>query len=400
MKRIRNEISSFGDSDTFKKTRTYAIQQVQKTADAMKEKIEEKLREITDTTSEEYKTYTELLTQLAEETKKKLAEVGESFENEITKTLSDQVDFIQDKISNISVDIDVSDNKEAIAGEGLSALGGGIKGIADFFNPKENNKELIDKYEKSINELQGKLTKEEELERNHSDILAQLQIERQNMLLELQRASTDEKRELLKAELAINKDKLNKEYEQIREHHNNVTNLQKDLEGTQTKKTAEEQKSKVKLWGAGFKTIGGLFKTFGTMMGMEGKKQFKVMQALKIGEAVVMGYYAAVAAWGQGMKDGGLPLAIAYTAASLIQTAGLIASIASARPGSSNQSSSAGASVPTPSVTPETPETPVSETITRQDINIHIYGNVVDQDKFARELIPSITKAISDGETL
>lgn len=30
-------------------------------------------------------------------------------------------------------------------------------------------------------------------------------------------------------------------------------------------------------------------------------------------------------------------------------------------------------------------------------INIHIYGNVVDQDKFARELIPSITKAIEDG---
>ena len=29
-------------------------------------------------------------------------------------------------------------------------------------------------------------------------------------------------------------------------------------------------------------------------------------------------------------------------------------------------------------------------------VNIHVYGNIADQDKFARELVPSIQKAIED----
>ena len=38
------------------------------------------------------------------------------------------------------------------------------------------------------------------------------------------------------------------------------------------------------------------------------------------------------------------------------------------------------------------PQAPAGPTI-----NFHIYGNVVDHDKFAREMVPSIRKAISDG---
>ncbi len=30
-------------------------------------------------------------------------------------------------------------------------------------------------------------------------------------------------------------------------------------------------------------------------------------------------------------------------------------------------------------------------------VNVHIYGNVVDQDAFAREIVPYITKAVADG---
>ena len=30
-------------------------------------------------------------------------------------------------------------------------------------------------------------------------------------------------------------------------------------------------------------------------------------------------------------------------------------------------------------------------------VNVYIAGHVVDQDKFARELVPSITKAIADN---
>jgi hypothetical protein len=37
------------------------------------------------------------------------------------------------------------------------------------------------------------------------------------------------------------------------------------------------------------------------------------------------------------------------------------------------------------------------EASTSRQINITVMGNIVDQDKFARELVPSITRAIQDG---
>jgi hypothetical protein len=37
------------------------------------------------------------------------------------------------------------------------------------------------------------------------------------------------------------------------------------------------------------------------------------------------------------------------------------------------------------------------ETVRSPTVNVHIYGNVVDHDKFAREIVPAITKAIGDG---
>jgi len=45
------------------------------------------------------------------------------------------------------------------------------------------------------------------------------------------------------------------------------------------------------------------------------------------------------------------------------------------------------------------PNAPVYEAAAKSGpvINVHIYGNVVDHDKFTRELIPSITKALEDG---
>ena len=48
---------------------------------------------------------------------------------------------------------------------------------------------------------------------------------------------------------------------------------------------------------------------------------------------------------------------------------------------------------------PAAPETasPTQETVSSPTVNVHIYGNVVDHDKFARELVPAITKAIGDG---
>jgi ElaB/YqjD/DUF883 family membrane-anchored ribosome-binding protein len=44
-----------------------------------------------------------------------------------------------------------------------------------------------------------------------------------------------------------------------------------------------------------------------------------------------------------------------------------------------------------------TPAGPQYQTVRSPVINVYVYGNVVDHDKFTRELIPSITKALGDG---
>lgn len=67
--------------------------------------------------------------------------------------------------------------------------------------------------------------------------------------------------------------------------------------------------------------------------------------------------------------------------------------IKTASSGSSFESGGVGTSVDSSllgaTATAESPWSP--------SINIYVYGNIVDQDAFARELVPSITKAIADG---
>jgi hypothetical protein len=74
-----------------------------------------------------------------------------------------------------------------------------------------------------------------------------------------------------------------------------------------------------------------------------------------------------------------------------------VAQIASQQPGG-GASVSAGGGVGTPSLAtvgstaPAQPAVPASPVV-----NVHIYGNVVDHDAFAREIVPYITKAVADG---
>ena len=43
---------------------------------------------------------------------------------------------------------------------------------------------------------------------------------------------------------------------------------------------------------------------------------------------------------------------------------------------------------------------PKTNTKEKRKINIKVQGNIIDHDKFAREFIPSITKAIKDGREM
>lgn len=83
--------------------------------------------------------------------------------------------------------------------------------------------------------------------------------------------------------------------------------------------------------------ISGAFGDLAALTQSGNEKLFKIGQAAKVAEAIVEGYSAAVAAWNKGMKVGGPGMAAAFTAASLVKTGALIASMKS-------QSSSGGGS--------------------------------------------------------
>mgnify|MGYP003108931549 CR=1 FL=1 len=74
----------------------------------------------------------------------------------------------------------------------------------------------------------------------------------------------------------------------------------------------------------------GMFGDLATLMQSSSKSLFNIGKAAALGEAVVSGYSAAVAAWDKGMKIGGPPVAAAFTAASLAKTGALISQISSA----------------------------------------------------------------------
>ena len=73
----------------------------------------------------------------------------------------------------------------------------------------------------------------------------------------------------------------------------------------------------------------GMFSDIASLASSGNKKLFKIGQAASLANALVSGYEAATDAWAKGMKIGGPPMAAAFTGASLIKTAGLIASIKS-----------------------------------------------------------------------
>jgi len=73
----------------------------------------------------------------------------------------------------------------------------------------------------------------------------------------------------------------------------------------------------------------GMFSDIASLASSGNKKLFKIGQAASLANALVSGYEAATDAWAKGMKIGGPPVAAAFAGASMIKTAGLIASIKS-----------------------------------------------------------------------
>jgi hypothetical protein len=86
------------------------------------------------------------------------------------------------------------------------------------------------------------------------------------------------------------------------------------------------------------------------------------------------------------------------SAASLAAAAAVNALVGPSSPRSASGAAGGGAEATTAGLSATLPEKPVAEASQpSQVVNVHVYGNIVDHDAFARELVPAIQKATEDG---
>jgi hypothetical protein len=150
-----------------------------------------------------------------------------------------------------------------------------------------------------------------------------------------------------------------------------------------------------------FGMAAGMAQAFYSLSGEQSEGAFEAFKILKIAETIVATYAAAMKAYDAlaGVEGAGPALGMAAAAATIAYGLAQVATIASMSPTSTSagaSSGSGGRSYSAASVAP--PDTSYqSETPKPTEINIYVHGNVVDQDKFARELAPSIRKAWEDA---
>jgi len=159
---------------------------------------------------------------------------------------------------------------------------------------------------------------------------------------------------------------------------------------------------KIALATASFGVMGNLASAMYAASGNRSKEAFNLMKAMRIGETVMNTYSAAVGAFNAlaGIPIIGPALGAAAAAAAIAFGMAQVRAISSMKPGGGTVSASAPSISPTGSASSGTfavPDQKPEEKSSSPVVNVHIYGSVVDHDAFAREIVPSITKAISDG---
>jgi hypothetical protein len=163
------------------------------------------------------------------------------------------------------------------------------------------------------------------------------------------------------------------------------------------------QQQKLAMASATFGVLGGLAQSFYALSGNQNKAAFKAMQMFRIAETTIDTHKAAVAAYSAlaGIPIVGPALGAAAAAAAIAFGMAQVRAIASMKPGGGVAGNASARIVSAGSASPGSPATPAGkegeEKKASPVVNVHIYGNVVDHDAFARELVPSITKALGDN---
>jgi hypothetical protein len=172
---------------------------------------------------------------------------------------------------------------------------------------------------------------------------------------------------------------------------------------TESAQVTEQQKLAIASTAMG--TMGSLAESLYNLSGQKNKAAFAAMKAFRIAETIIDTYKAAQGSYAalSGIPIVGPVLGAAAAAAAILSGMARVRQIQSMQPGGGAGVSVSGGGAGMPSIpaagTPTAPnETGDAEQKkTTQVVNVHIYGNVVDHDQFARELVPSITKAMADG---
>ena len=156
-----------------------------------------------------------------------------------------------------------------------------------------------------------------------------------------------------------------------------------------------------------FSGLAGLANAFYALSKNQNETWFKFYQGFAIASALIDTYKATTAAWKAGWDAGVTPydkpaVAAAYAAVALAFGIAQVAAIASQSPsGGTVASTSAPSSSGYAYTSPTTPSWEEKDATPQRQapvINIHVEGNVIDHDGFARSLVPAIAKAmVSDN---
>lgn len=154
---------------------------------------------------------------------------------------------------------------------------------------------------------------------------------------------------------------------------------------------------KVNIAAMGFSAMAELARAFYDASGQQNEKAFRAYQALQMAQTVVSTAAGIMQIWSD--STAGPWYAKAALSAMVAATgAAQLATIASASPGSAATITTPGGSAPVVATTGTANTTATERQASKEvTVTINIMGNVLDKDAFAREIVPSIRKAISDN---
>jgi hypothetical protein len=134
-----------------------------------------------------------------------------------------------------------------------------------------------------------------------------------------------------------------------------------------------------------------------------GDKAFRVYKDFAIAQAMISTYESATKSYDSmaGIPYVGPALGIAAAAVAIGMGLAQVAAIKAQEPGGGGGApagiSGGGYAYANPTAPSLQPTTNNVNNQRTTEVNIHVYGSVVDYDKFAREIVPAITKAKNDG---